>query len=125
MDGTRFSRASFLKGGAAAGALAATGRAGHAHAQGAPSFEPKPIPGGLAGDFSPVPSDPLVHVFFPQVGNELSTIGDFKGVVGAAEIQGTASDGSTTYGFDVDMRFFKGRYITVDGVLHDAAFAFI
>ena len=63
--------------------------------------------------------------FFPQLGNELSTITDFNGVVGAAEVQGTATGAGTTYDFDVDMRFMKGRYITVDGKLHDAAFAFV
>ncbi len=52
-------------------------------------------------------------------------ITDFKGVVGAAEIRGTATDGEVTYDFDADMRFMKGRYITIDGRLHNAAFAFV
>jgi hypothetical protein len=125
MDGARLSRGQFLQRGALVGAFAATGRWAGPRATHQPSFAPNPIPGGLAADFTPVPSDPLVHVFFPQLGNEVSTITDFNGVVGAAEIQGTATGGGVTYDFDVDMRFMKGRYITVDGKLHDGAFAFV
>ena len=48
------------------------------------------------------------------------------GVVAAAEIQGTAkgSDG-TTYTFDADMRFMKGRYVATDGRLREASFGFV
>ena len=53
--------------------------------------DPRPIPGGFDGNFDPVPADPSVHVLPPAVGFEMSTITDFDGVVGAAEIQGTAS----------------------------------
>ena len=90
-----------------------------------PSWEPRPIPGGFAEDFSLVPVDPLIHVLPPSVGFELSTITDFKGVVGAAEIRGTATDGEVSYDFDADMRFMKGQYITIDGRLRNAAFAFV
>jgi hypothetical protein len=55
----------------------------------------------------------------------MSTITDFKGVVGAAEIRGTATGGDVTYDFDADMRFMKGNYITVDGQLRSAAFVFV
>src|SRR5437764_12127119 len=67
--------------------------------------DPKPIPGGLTADFMPVPSNPFVHVLPPFPPFEMSTIGDFNGTLGAADIQGTArgSDG-TTYTFDTDMR---------------------
>jgi len=48
----------------------------------------------------------------------MSTITDFNGVVGAADMQGTAegSDG-TTYSFDADMRFMQGLYVGTDGRL--------
>jgi hypothetical protein len=120
------SRRRLIQGGAGllgASALAGTG-AGRASAA-KPNWEPRPIPGGLAADFSLVPVDPFIHVFPPFVGLEMSTITDFKGVVGGAEIRGTASGGGETYDFDVDMRFMKGQYITVGGQLHSAAFAFV
>ena len=67
----------------------------------------------------------------PSHGNRLSnrvlrTIANFNGVVGAAEIRGTAqgSDGSS-YSFDTDMRFMHGRYLDTDGRLRDKAFVFI
>lgn len=90
-----------------------------------PSTEPRPIPGGFAEDFSFVPVNPFIHVLPPSVGFEMSTITDFKGVIGAAEIRGTATDGDANYDFDVDMRFMSGQYITVDGQLRNAAFAFV
>jgi hypothetical protein len=95
-------------------------------AEAKPSFEPTPIPGGFDENFVPVPSDPFIHVLPPVVGFEMATITDFNGVVGAADIRGTArgSDG-TTYSFDTDMRFMRGRYIATDGRLRDGAFAFV
>jgi hypothetical protein len=121
-----FSRRSLIQGGAGVFGIATLGGIGAGRASAAkPDWAPRPIPGGFAEDFSLVPVDPLIHVLPPSVGFEMSTITDFKGVVGAAEIRGTASDGGTTYDFDADMRFMKGQYITVDGRLHDAAFAFV
>ena len=121
-----FSRRRLIQGGAGVFGVAALGGVGAGRASAAkPNWEPRPIPGGFAEDFSPVPIDPLIHVLPPSVGFEMSTITDFKGVVGAAEIRGTATDGSLTYDFDVDMRFMKGQYITIDGKLRDAAFAFV
>ena len=88
--------------------------------------DPKPIPGGFSADFVPVPIDPLIHILPPAVGFEMSSITDFNGVVGAAEIQGTArgSDGST-FGFDTDMRFMRGAYVGTDGRFRQGAFGFI
>jgi hypothetical protein len=56
----------------------------------------------------------------------MSTIGDFNGTLGAADIQGTAhgSDG-TTYTFDADMRFMQGTYIDTAGNVQRGSFAFI
>ena len=88
--------------------------------------DPKPIPGGLSADFMPVPSDPFAHVLAPFPPFEMSTIGDFDGTLGAAEIQGTArgSDG-TTYVFDTDMRFMEGTYVDTGGNTQHGSFAFI
>jgi len=88
--------------------------------------DPKPIPGGFSAEFAPVPSDPFIHVLPPFPPFEMSTIGDFDGTLGAAEIQGTAhgSDG-TAYGFDVDMRFMQGAYVDTAGNLQHGSFAFI
>jgi hypothetical protein len=88
--------------------------------------EPRPIPGGFDETFTPVPSDPLIHVLPPAPGSELSTITDFNGIVAAAEIQGAAvgSDGSH-YGFDVDMRFMEGTFVDTAKRLRRGAFAFV
>jgi hypothetical protein len=96
-----------------------------AFARGKPGT-PKPIPGGLSADFVPVPSDPFIHVLPPFPPFEMSTIGDFSGTVGAADIQGTArgSDG-TTYTFDADMRFMVGTYVDTAGNVQHGSFAFI
>jgi hypothetical protein len=123
------SRQQFLKGGSAllgAVAFSRLARFGVAGAQEGGKGEPVPIPGGLDETFTCVPSDPLIHACFPYVGTEISTITNFSGFIGAGETQGTAtgSDGST-YTFDTDMRFMKGRYVDAAGRLRDAAFAFV
>lgn len=86
----------------------------------------KPIPGGnqFLG-----PGTELFHVFTPQPGDELSTITDFDGFIGAAHLQGpairTLADGTTTTLYsDYDMRFMKGLYIGVDGRPHQGTFSF-
>ncbi len=107
------------------GAAAIAGRGSGRSLAAKPSWEPRPIPGGFADDFSLVPIDPLIHALPPSVGFEMSTITDFKGVIGAAEIRGTATDGDVTYDFDADMRFMKGQYIALDGHLRSAAFGFV
>ena len=121
-----FSRRGLIGGAAGLFGVAAVGSSAADRASAArPSREPRPIPGGFSADFVPVPIDPLIHVLPPIVGFELSTITDFKGVVGAAEIRGTAAGGGVTYDFDADMRFMKGNYISVDGQLRSAAFVFV
>ena len=69
---------------------------------------------------------PVHHVLPPSLPFEMSTIGDFDGTIGAADIQGTAhgSDG-TTYTFDTDMRFMQGVYIDTAGHVQHGSFAFI
>jgi hypothetical protein len=91
-----------------------------------PSAHPRPIPGGFSADFKPVPRKPAVHVLPPGIGNEMSTITDFHGILGASEIRGTAhgSDGSA-YDFDTDMRFMRGDYVGLDHRVHHGTFGFI
>jgi|SRR5215468_2084724 len=109
----------------AVAALALSVFAAAASGRGKPG-DPAPIPGGLADDLTAVPVDPFVHVLLPSVPFEMATINDFSGMIGAAEIQGTAhgSDGSS-YTFDVDMRFMQGSYIDAAGRLQHGSFAFI
>jgi len=88
---------------------------------------PKPIPGGFEafGKFFHV--DPSS----PGPGAENSTIFDFHGSIGAAEVQGTGTGTNTNNGttssllFDVDMRFMQGVYIGVDGEKHTGTFSLI
>ena len=59
-----------------------------------------------------------------------SSITDFKGVVGVADVRGkgvaTNPDGSTeTLLFDTDMRFMKGVYVAQDGATYRATFGFV
>jgi hypothetical protein len=88
-----------------------------AHASGGAQVPPKPIPGGLQ-PFGP--GTEVFHVFLPGHGAEPSTITDFNGFIGIAEIQGTGT-GTATHGattrllFDTDTRFMKGVYVGVDG----------
>jgi hypothetical protein len=89
---------------------------------------PKPIPGGLQ-PFGP--GTEVFHVFLPGRGTEPSTIFDFDGSIGIAEIQGTGTGTNTATGhttsllFDVDMRFMKGAYIGADQEKHHGTFSFI
>jgi hypothetical protein len=70
------------------------------------------------------------HVTFFGPGVDPSSIGDFNGLVGVAEVQGTGTavnpDGSTeTLLFDTDMRFMNGVYVGLDGAVHKGAFGFV
>lgn len=78
------------------------------------SVAPRPIPETL------FPGAPF-HVLSPG-SEEPSTITDFNGFVGATEIQGTGTGGLL---FDVDMRFMKGTYVGVDGMVHHDTFGFV
>ena len=124
----RFSRGHFVRGAVCVTGVVALALAlfvAPALARGKPG-DPKPIPGGLDENFQPVAANALFHVLAPFPPFEMSTIGDFSGTIGAAEIQGTAhgSDG-TSYTFDTDMRFMQGTYVDVDGNVRHGSFAFI
>jgi hypothetical protein len=86
---------------------------------------PKPIPGGI------VVGGKLFHVFPVAPGIEPSSITDFHGSIGMAQVQGTGTGTHTDTGhqqgltFDTDMRFMQGVYIGVDGQKHRGTFGFI
>src|SRR5262249_44951337 len=127
---TRYSRVQFLRRGAvAAVGVAGLGLLDSATAFGRAAGDPSPIPGGLkftATGFDLVPSDPDLHLLLPGIGFEMSTITDFKGVVGGSEIRGTAtgSDGSS-WEFDTDMRFMQGTYVDTGGRVRTGSFGFV
>ena len=75
--------------------------------------------------FTPVPSGPDIHVLPPALGFDVSTITDFSGFVAAAEIQGNAAGGGSSFTFDADMRVMQGKYVGRDGRVRDASFGFI
>jgi hypothetical protein len=59
-----------------------------------------------------------------------SSITDFNGFIGVADVQGTGTghnpDGTTeTLLFDTDMRFMSGVYIGRDGRVHQGTFGFV
>jgi hypothetical protein len=65
-----------------------------------------------------------------HAGVDPSSITDFKGVAGVADVQGTGTgrnpDGSVeTLLFDTDMRFMQGTYVGLDGKVHQATFGFV
>jgi hypothetical protein len=117
-----------VRGAVAAGGIAGLGLLEPAVALARGHGNPSPIPGGLDENFVPVPRDPFIHVLAPGLGPqlEMATITDFKGVIGASEIRGTArgSNGSS-WEFDTDMRFMQGTYVDRNGHTRMASFGFI
>ncbi len=117
----RLSRRALLSGAAAATlGTALRARAPFAQPAGADDggAQPRPLPGGVRG----------LHFYPPGSGMVVSTIDDFDGVVGVADLLGsgtaTLADGSTeTLVYRVDNRFMLGDYIGVDGMRRTGAFA--
>jgi hypothetical protein len=63
-------------------------------------------------------------------GVDPSSINDFNGFVGVADVRGTGTgtnpDGSTeTLLFDTDVRFMSGVYVGEDGAVHKGTFGFV
>jgi hypothetical protein len=63
-------------------------------------------------------------------GTDPSSITDFKGVVGVADVRGTGTasypDGHTeTLLYDTDMRFMSGTYVGQDNRVHQGTFGFV
>jgi hypothetical protein len=70
------------------------------------------------------------HVSSFGPGMDPSSITDFKGLVGVADVRGKGiakhPDGRVeTLLFDTDMRFMKGVYIAQDGAAYRATFGFV
>ena len=111
--------------------------------------EPDPIPHvtTLGPPGVPIPCATSLHFFFPGPvdgtafptdptgpqpgGRDPSTIFDFNGVIGEADLSltGTGTDLTTgqsaPYSFDADMRFMAGKFVGTDGQVHSGAFVFI
>ena len=90
---------------------------------------PRPIPGGIQ-PFGP--GTEVFHLFPIGPGSEPSTITDFNGFVGGAEIQGPWTvSGPSAPGpippatYDADIRFMIGEYIGLEGRHQQGTFAFI
>jgi hypothetical protein len=69
------------------------------------------------------------HLTFFGVGVDPSSITDFNGSVGVADVRGTGTatnpDGSTeTLLYDTDVRFMSGAYVGRDGEVHKGTFGF-
>ncbi len=117
--------------GTAAGLTIAT-RFGNRLLAGEPGV-PIPIPHATPGPFGPL------HFFFPgpvegvnaNTGHDPSTIYNFNGFIGQADLKlsGTGTDTTTNvtapYTFHTDMRFMLGEFVGTDGEVHRGAFAFI
>lgn len=108
--------------------------------------EQQPIPHVNAG---PPAGFGAFHFFFPgrvdgalaatdpepaaahAAGRDPSTIFDFDGVIGQADLNltGTGTDTTTgvsaVYGFHTDMRFMAGKFVGTDGRVRRGTFAFI
>jgi hypothetical protein len=68
----------------------------------------------------PGPADSTV----PGLGGEPSTITNFNGFVGVAEVEGTGTDGGgNALLWRSDVRFMKGVYQGIDGNIHQGTFA--
>jgi len=70
------------------------------------------------------------HLSFFGHGVDPSSITDFNGFVGVADVQGTGTatnaDGSQEpLFFDTDMRFMDGQFVGVDGKVHQGVFGFV
>lgn len=92
-------------------------------AKAAVRVEPKPIPQVFDG--SPF------HFQFLTNTTEPSSITDFQGIVGGADLLGTGWGTDTTTGKKtfmwtaIDNRFMQGKYVGVDGETHQATFGFV
>jgi len=119
------SRRRLLQAGAAAGAAIVAGDLiGAVPALGASSpGTPTPVPANAAFGG--------LHVYSVGPNSENSAITNFRGIVGAAIVDGTgvAHDRRTGRNekllFDTDMRFMQGTFRGTDGLQHEGTFAFV
>jgi hypothetical protein len=85
--------------------------------------DPMPIPTGTLLPFAPNP----FRFFFPGPGQEVSTIGDFKGFVGGADVGQTAGKDGTGRSllWKADVRFMQGMFVGTEGDTRTGTFAFV
>jgi hypothetical protein len=74
--------------------------------------------------------DVTFSLTFPTPGADPSSITDFKGFVGFADVQGTgtatyANGSKETLVYDTDMRFMTGTYVAKDGHVYNGTFGFV
>jgi hypothetical protein len=121
------SRRAFI-GGAAAATGATLGSGLLSPAVGLAGSHSHPAPKPTTGVTTIEGIDFHFTIFGPGV--DPSSITDFKGSVGVAQVQGTGTarkpDGrAETLLFDTDMRFMKGIYLGKDGTVHRGTFGFV
>ena len=102
-----------------------------------PSASPVPIPGLLFPTLGNPFAGPDIHIGLPgpadntaqgfrTVGGEPSTITNFNGFIGVANVQGTGTDNSgNTLFWDTDLRFMKGVFQDSGGDIQKGTFAFV
>ena len=101
-----------------------------------PHINKVPAAFGAFHFFFPGPADGSTATTDPEGttqpnGRDPSTIFDFDGVIGEADLSLTGIGTDTTtgvsahYGFNADMRLMMGRFVATDGGVHRGAFAFI
>jgi hypothetical protein len=122
------SRRAFIGGAAAAatGASLGSGLLWPTAASAAPFSIPPPRPTPATTTINGV----AFHFTSFGPGVDPSSITDFKGFVGVADVRGHGTarnpDGSVeTLLFDTDMRFMQGTYVGQDGAVHEATFGFV
>jgi len=122
------SRRNFMK---AAGATMAAGLVLPSVARASSrALSPDTLPNAIPGGLDLLGNGHIFHVYLPGTAPELSTITDFNGILGAADVIGTwngpvANPESLPLLFDADMRFMSGEYIGRDGRHHKGTFAFV
>lgn len=130
-------RGLFVGAGAAAGVLAGSRflppRFATPALAAASGADPRPIPGGFVAldrrRFHAYPPGRSIPVDPSSPINEPSTITDFDGVVAITQTlgkgTGTERGVEAAMTFDSDMRLLAGRYVGMDGNVHEGAFGFI
>jgi hypothetical protein len=124
----RLSRRAFIGGAAVAATGASLGSgllwpaAGSAAALDGAAPRPTPATTTIGGK--------TFHFDFFGPAVDPSSITDFKGSVGVADVRGNGTarypDGHTeTLLFDTDLRFMRGVYVGKDGDVHDGTFGFV
>src|SRR5438477_10388000 len=117
---SRISRRGFIGGAAgAAGAVAGLGLLSPVAGLAKKPFNATPTPTATVNNIGGLD----FHLSFFGPGNDPTSITDFNGFVGVADVQGTGTatyaDGShETLLYDTDMRFMQGVYVGQDGAVH-------